>query len=82
MIIARKLQALSFGDTAMKRKDDSETQFHFRTDRKFEESGKWFFHTREGAIEGPFRDELEARTWVDLYISLMCSGLLFVDGEL
>ncbi|MEH6635209.1 MAG: DUF6316 family protein [Halioglobus sp.] len=66
----------------MKRKNDSETQFHFRTDRIFEESGKWFFHTREGTIEGPFTDELEAETWVELHISLMCSGLLPVDDEL
>ena len=82
MITARKLHAISCDDTTMKRKHDAETLFCSRTERIYEKSGKWFFHTREGTIEGPFIDELEAKTWVELYVSLMCSGLLPVDGEL
>jgi hypothetical protein len=66
----------------MKRKDDSETQFYFCADRMFEENGKWYFNTREGITEGPFKDELEAKTWVELFVGMMCSGLLPVDGEL
>ena len=66
----------------MKRKDDSETQFYFCADRMFEENGKWYFNTREGITEGPFMDELEAKTWIELYVSMMCSDLLPIDGEL
>ena len=66
----------------MKRKDDSEMLFHFRTNRMFEVHGKCYFHTREGTTEGPFKDELEAKTWVELYVGMMCSGLLPIDGEL
>ena len=47
----------------------------------FEEGGSWFFRTREGTMEGPYMDEWEAQTWVDLYVSFMASGLpLIEDG--
>ena len=59
-----------------KRKDDQSTQSHFRTNRVYKEGDKWFFHTREGTIEGPFQDELKARAQIDTYIKLMISGLL------
>jgi hypothetical protein len=65
-----------------KRKDDQRTQSHFRTNRVFKEGDKWFFHTREGTIEGPFHNELEARTQIDNYIKLKISGLLSDLDEL
>jgi len=58
-----------------KRKDDQRTQSHIRTNRVYKEGDKWFFHTREGTREGPFDNELEARTQIDTYIKLMISGL-------
>ena len=36
----------------------------------------WFFRTREGDVVGPFRDELEASTQLEVYIRLVDSGLL------
>ena len=65
-----------------KRKADQRTQSHFRTNRVFKEGDKWFFHTREGTIEGPFHNELEARVQIDSYIKLTISGLLSDLDEL
>ena len=66
----------------MARKGDSETQLeysHVRTNRMLEEDGSWFFRTREGTMEGPYMDEWEAQTWVDLYVSFMASDLPFIE---
>ena len=65
-----------------KRKDDRGTQSHFRTNRVYKEGDKWFFHTREGTIEGPFHNELEARTQIDTYIKLTILVLLSDLDEL
>ena len=69
----------------MARKDDSDKQFDYsrlRTDRMFEKGGIWFFRTREGTMEGPYMDEWEAQTWVDLYVSFIGSGLPFIENGL
>jgi len=47
-----------------------------RTIRTFEEDGNWFFKTREGDLVGPFRDELEASTQLEVYIRMINTGLL------
>ena len=47
-----------------------------RTIRTFEEDGNWFFKTREGRLAGPFRDELEASTQLEVYIRMISTGLL------
>jgi len=47
-----------------------------RTIRTFEQDGSWFFKTREGELAGPFRDELEASTQLEVYIRLVSAGLL------
>lgn len=47
-----------------------------RTIRTYEEDGNWFFKTREGQLEGPFRDELEASTQLEVYIRMVSNGLL------
>ena len=62
-----------------KREDDLETQARFRSDRTFKDGGKWFFYTREGTIEGPFDDRLEASRQAKIYIERMASHLA---GEL
>ena len=62
-----------------KRKDDLEKQARFRTDRIIQHDGKWFFCTREGTIQGPFVDHLEADYQLKMYIDIMASGLA---GEL
>ena len=65
-----------------KRTDDLKAQTRFRSNRVFEYSGKWFFFTREGTIEGPFEDQLEAGWQVEMYIKVMGSGQPSADGEL
>jgi hypothetical protein len=60
----------------MKRKDESSTRTHFRSSRMFEENSCWYFNTREGEMLGPFKDELEASTKLEVYIRLADTGLL------
>jgi hypothetical protein len=67
----------------MQRKDTrNNDQVSIRTNRTFKESGNWFFKTREGELAGPFRDELEASTRLEIYIRLIHLGLPTVSGEL
>jgi hypothetical protein len=61
------------------RKDDLEKQSRFRTDRMIKHNGEWFFCTREGTIQGPFTDQLEASYQLKRYIAAAVSGLA---GEL
>ena len=60
----------------MKRKDETNTRTHFRSSRMFEENGCWYFNTREGEMIGPFKDELEASTKLEVYIRLADTGLM------
>ena len=60
----------------MKRKGETSTRTHFRSSRMFEESGYWYFNTREGEMIGPFKDELEASTKLEVYIRLADTDLL------
>ncbi|MEM9255454.1 MAG: DUF6316 family protein [Pseudomonadota bacterium] len=61
---------------SVKRKDDCGNATRFRTDRMINEDGQWYFFTREGTIEGPFSDRLQARSRLDAYIAVVTSGLL------
>jgi len=63
----------------MRRKNDTKIQTASRTTRMYEEGGSWYFNTREGTIVGPFRDELEAYTQLEIYIRLADSGMLPAD---
>ena len=60
----------------MKRKTDKESRPHFRTNRMVEVGGLWYFNTREGDLVGPFRDELEAFTQLEVYLRLAEAGML------
>lgn len=66
----------------MKRKDDKKKQRCFHSIRMFKEEGNWFFRTREGNSVGPFRDELEASTRLEIYIRLIDAGLLPASEQL
>ena len=67
----------------MRRKDTKKSdQVNIRTIRTFKEDDNWFFKTREGVLAGPFRDELEASTQLEVYIRLVNSDLLPVSGAL
>jgi hypothetical protein len=61
---------------AMKRNNTKKRQVVLRTDRMFKADGSWFFKTREGDTVGPFADELEASTQLEVYIRLVNAGLL------
>lgn len=56
--------------------DTRSTDARYRTSRMFQDNGGWFFKTREGETVGPFPEELEASTQLEVYIRLVNSGLL------
>lgn len=60
----------------MKRKDDTNKHVCFRTNRMFEQDGRWFFRTREEDDQGPYGDELEASTQLEVYLRMLECGLL------
>ncbi|MCB1844158.1 MAG: hypothetical protein KDI09_14440 [Halioglobus sp.] len=60
----------------MKRKSDTAKQTGARSSRMYQENDNWFFNTREGTVVGPFRDELEAYTQLEVYIRLVYSDML------
>lgn len=60
----------------MGRRTDIEHREGSRSSRMYEEGGSWFFNTREGTVVGPFRDELEAYTQLEVYIRLADSDML------
>lgn len=68
---------MNSGTITMQRNDtENMNQDIFRTTRMFQEDGSWFFKIREGETFGPFRDELEASTRLEVYIRLVDSGVL------
>jgi hypothetical protein len=42
----------------------------YRTGRYFSQNGAWYFMTREGRTEGPYRERREAELAVDMYIRM------------
>ena len=60
----------------MQRRDDDDNLAHFRTTRTFRDGGQWYFNTREGDVIGPFQDELEAATQIEVYIRMATAGIL------
>ena len=65
----------------MKRKTDSQSKAHFRTDRMFEEGGQWYFRVRGGGVIGPFADEVEAINQLEIFIRQSESGLLPAEQQ-
>ncbi len=66
---------------AEKRSNDPSPRAHFRSERMFMDGGEWYFHTREGTIEGPFPDMVKARNRLDSYFKLTNSGLAPSEGK-
>ena len=71
-----------FRAVPMKRSDDEDKQYCDRSTRMFKGNDAWYFMTRGGNTVGPFRDELEASTQLEVYIRLVNSGLLPFSHEL
>jgi hypothetical protein len=70
------------GIAAMKRNSTEKQQACSRSDRMFRIGDGWYFRTREGSTVGPFADELEASTQLEVYIRLANTGLLPDQEEL
>lgn len=66
----------------MKRNDTKNNRVRLHTNRMFKIDGSWFFKTREDTTVGPFVDELEASTQLEVYIRLVNAGLLPEQEEL
>ena len=41
----------------------------FRSERFCSENGQWYFHTREGALDGPYRDRDEAQRGLAIFLA-------------
>ncbi|EKF73067.1 thiolase [Alcanivorax hongdengensis A-11-3] len=50
------------------RKEDEQKKLWFRSDRFFNEGGKWYFSTREETVEGPFDSRADAEQELMMYI--------------
>lgn len=57
-----------------RRKGDQDQRPRFRTDRFIHNQEKWYYETREGTTEGPFRTRLEAEEHLRNYVKLINSG--------
>lgn len=64
-----------------RRKGETEQTMHFRTDRFVHNEEKWFYETREGTTEGPFRTHPEAEEHLRNYVKLLNSGWWNDDAE-
>ncbi len=60
---------------ADKRKGEWESAPRFRDSRFFRSLDKWYFLTREGTVEGPFRHRTHAEKVLDSYIQAQDSLL-------
>lgn len=50
------------------RRDDIEDKLHFRSDRVACENGLFFFATREGGMEGPYKSRNQAEVAAAVYV--------------
>ena len=60
--------------------DPLETRIRFRTERIVNDGGEWYFLTREGPVEGPFRTHEDAERRLEMYISMATHNMLS-EGE-
>jgi hypothetical protein len=73
-IVDRKdVDVESEGSRSNERRNRSgeEGEIPFRSERICQENGQWFFHTREGALVGPFKDMAETRKAMAVYVAEM-----------
>lgn len=64
-----------------KRKGEEDQNPRFRTGRFVHNDEKWYYQTREGTMEGPFRTQPEAEEHLRSYVNLLNSGWWNVDTE-
>jgi hypothetical protein len=56
--------------------DPLESRSRFRTKRVVQDGNGWYFLTREGTIEGPFRTEKDAKEQLDMYVRMAIHDML------
>ena len=57
------------------RKDDVSLRCWFRTDRWLKQDKKWFFHTRERTLEGPYSSRQDAMDGLVQYVHRQSNDL-------
>ena len=65
-----------------RRRTDSEDYRKYRPDRFSKAGSEWYFTTREGTLEGPYRSRTDAEAGLNTYIKLMASGFMPKDATL
>jgi hypothetical protein len=75
-------QVTGRGTMTEKRREDGKPRAWFRSGRFFQEEGKWYFYTREGTMEGPFPELVDAEKRLEEYIKIMNSGFMPEDSTL
>lgn len=60
--------------------DPLNSRTRFRTERIVNDSGEWYFLTREGSVEGPFRCQEDAERSLEIYINMATHNMLH-EGE-
>lgn len=63
------------------RKGEEDQPTRFRSDRFVHNGEKWYYETREGTTEGPFRTRPEAEEHLRNYVKLLNSGWWNDDTE-
>ncbi|TXS95947.1 hypothetical protein FV139_00080 [Parahaliea maris] len=61
---------------------DSDLNSHSKPSRFFMDAGKWYFHTREGGIEGPYDYLYEAERDLEAYVNMFASSVQAHSGPL
>lgn len=56
--------------------DPLDSRSRFRSERIIKDGGAWYFLTREGSVEGPFRTEQEAERSLEMYIRMATHNML------
>ena len=64
---------------SISRKNEAPGRSFFRSERFSFDSGKWFFSTREGTLEGPFDSQGVAEERLKTYLSIQSYHLM--DSE-
>lgn len=84
MIIVAIKEMLFDWDTIMirRRTDSPQSGSKFRTERMVQNSGNWFFYTREGSMEGPFETRVDAQNRLEVYLEIINLELLSLDSPL
>ena len=68
---------------SLQRKDDPPAGgSRFRSERVVHDGNRWYFLTREGAMQGPFECEADALEQLDVYIRLAVNDLLLEEADI